>query len=117
MTNSILEIRHQVRSLTPANAEVWFTIVCEHVSPTTEVRGRVVGPHCPSHSTIEIAYPLQRPAGSPTETPFLTARVVIPEPSLWKPDAPFLYRVHVELWEDNERCAEKEFDLGLRTRE
>src|SRR5262245_45147141 len=117
MKNSILEVRHEVRSLTPANAEVWFTIVCEHLTPTTEVRGRVVGPRCPSHTTIEIAYPLQRLADSATGTPAVNTRVVIPEPSLWKSDAPFLYRVHVELWADNERCAEKEFDLGLRTRE
>src|SRR5262245_61056675 len=116
MKNSILEVRHAVRSLTPANAEVWFTLVTNHVTATTQVRGRVVGPRCPSHTTIEIAYPLHQLAYGPEGTSSLITRVVIPEPSLWKADAPFLYRVHVELWEDNERCAEKEFDLGLRTR-
>ena len=116
MKNSILEVRHEVRSLTPANAEVWFTVVTDHVTSTTEIRGRVVGPRCPSHSTIEVAYSLQQLSHN-EKTSSLTMRVVIPEPSLWKPDAPFLYHAHMELWEDGERCAEYEFDLGLRTRE
>jgi hypothetical protein len=113
MKNSIREVHQEVRSLSAALAEVWFTVVADHVTPTTEVRGRVVGPRCPGHTTIEVAYPLQRISHSPEA---LMLRVVIPEPSLWEAQTPFLYRAHVELWQDGERCDEKEFDLGLRTR-
>lgn len=116
MTNQIREVHHQVRSLTPAQAEVWFTVITEPPTFTAEVRGRVVGPRCPSRSTIEIAYPLQRVPYPPEGTAPLTVRVVIPDPSLWKPDAPFLYHAHVELWREGERVGEKEFDVGLRTR-
>ena len=113
MKNSIHEVHHEVRSLTAALAEVCFTVVADRLTPTTEVRGRVVGPRCPGHTTIEVAYPLQRISHS---LEGLTLRVVIPEPSLWEAQTPFLYRAHVELWECGEYCDEKEFDLGLRTR-
>jgi len=116
MQDRIRDVHHQVRSLSPAQAEVWFTVVVEQYAPTMEVRGRVVGPRCPSRTTIEISYPLQRIPYPPDGTPPLTMRVVIPDPSLWRPDAPYLYHAHLELWRDGERVSEKEFDLGLRTR-
>ena len=116
MNNRIIEVRHQVRSLTPAQAEVWFTVVAEQVTPTTEVRGKIVGPRCPSHTTIEVAYPLQRIAYPPEGTPALTVRAVIPDPSLWEPASPFTYRAFVELLQEGQRCDGKELDVGLRMR-
>ena len=116
MANQIREVRHQVRSLSPAQAELWFTVAADNVTPTAEVRGRVVGPRCPARSTIEISYPLQRIPFPPDGTELLTVRVVIPDPSLWTANAPFVYRAHVELWHDGERIDERQFDVGLRTR-
>jgi hypothetical protein len=116
MRNRIGEVRQQVRALTPAQAEIWFTVLAEHVTPRTEVRGRVIGPRCVSRSTIEIAYPLQRIPELPEGTPPLTVRAIIPDPSLWEPAAPFLYRARVELWQDGECCDAQEFDIGLRMR-
>jgi hypothetical protein len=34
----------------------------------------------------------------------LAARVVIPEPSIWEPECPFVYDGVVELWQGDERC-------------
>jgi hypothetical protein len=50
---------------------------------------------------VEVAYPL-RPLPRPDEGPALTARVSIPEASLWEPESPFLYEGTVELWHETE---------------
>jgi beta-galactosidase/beta-glucuronidase len=114
MKNMISELGHRVLSLTPTQAEVWVTVVAEHRTSTTEVRGRFIGPRCSSRTTIEVSYPLQGIANPPQDT--LTVRAVIPEPSMWEPSAPYLYHAHIELWQDGEKCDEREFDLGLRMR-
>lgn len=116
MPNRIREVRYHIQTLSAAQAEIWFTVVAEQATPATEARGRVVGPRCSSRTTIEVAYPLRRIACPPPDTPLLTVRALIPDPSLWEPDAPFLYRAHVELWQDGQRCDHREFDLGLRLR-
>jgi hypothetical protein len=103
MADRITRVEVRNRSLTPAEAEVWLTVHAEAVTAVTEVRGRLMGPSCPYSSTVEVAYPL-RPLLRPAEdVPPLTVRVVIPEPSLWEPESPFLYRGPVELWQGGER--------------
>jgi hypothetical protein len=113
-TNKLCQVTAQVRRLSAAEAEVWFLIDAEQVTPATEVRGRLTGPRCPGVTTVEVAYPL-RPFPRPPEgvTP-LSRRVVVPDPSLWEPGQPFVYRAVVELWEDGRRCDVAEFDYGLR---
>jgi hypothetical protein len=108
MTNRMMQIEIRNRTLTPAEAEVRVTVRAESVTPTTEVRGRLMGPSCPYSSTIEVAYPLRPLAQEP-----LAARVVIPEPSLWEPESPFLYQGPVELWQDGERCGRATVRHGL----
>jgi hypothetical protein len=116
MNNAIVEVGHRIHTLMPTQAEVWFTVVAEQITPGTQIRGRVTGPRCASRMTVEIAYPLQPLLPLPEGTPPLTVRAVIPEPSLWEPASPFLYRARVELWQDGERCDVREFDVGLRMR-
>ena len=53
-----------------------------------------------------MAYPI-RPAGA-------EYRVVIPEGSFWDPISPYLYLVHVELWQDGTKCDEVRLRHGLR---
>lgn len=74
-------------------------VTAEHVTATTEVRGRLVGPRCQYAATIEVAYPMRPHRPAPGSTPAVCARLVIPEPSLWEPASPFLYEGAVELWE------------------
>jgi hypothetical protein len=115
MSNKLLQVIPQLRRLSAAEAEVWLLVETEHVAPTTEVRGRLVGPRCPGVSTIEVAYPLrpfpQHPAG--VGVPPLSRRVVIPEPSLWETEQPYVYRAVVELWEEGQVCDRAEFDYGF----
>ncbi len=65
MDNRIRQIEVRDRSLIPAEAEVWITVTPEHHTPTTEVRGRLMGPRCPYASTVEVAYPPAAPAAGP----------------------------------------------------
>jgi hypothetical protein len=110
MDNHILGVTVQDRVLTPATAELVVTVRVATRSPRAEVRGRLMGPQCPFASTVEIAYPL-RPLPGGDE---LAARVVIPEPSLWDPQSPFLYEGPVELWEDGRRSEVVRVRHGLR---
>ncbi len=114
MSNRIVEIHLENRSLDPVSAEVWVYVRPETLTPTTEVRGRLMGPSCPYSSTVEIAYPL-RPLRQP-EPPagMLRCRVAIPEASLWDVQSPFLYSGPVELWEDGTCVDRSVVRHGLR---
>ncbi|HTU21959.1 MAG TPA: hypothetical protein VMG10_28230 [Gemmataceae bacterium] len=89
----------------------------EHQTPTTEVRGRLMGPRCPYSSTVEVAYPLRplSPSQKPTEPGGLTRRVIIPEAILWEPQCPFLYEGPIELWQDGQRCERVVVRHGMRS--
>jgi beta-galactosidase/beta-glucuronidase len=112
--NRIRQVRTEVHRLSAVEAEVWILIETDETSATTEVRGRLVGPRCPGTSTIEVAYPLRPIPHGPENTPKLSRRVNIPDPSLWAPDRPFVYHAVIELWEDGEFSETAEFDYGLR---
>src|SRR5262245_1291929 len=98
--NQIRSLSLHTRSLCPTEAEVWILPDVAQITRTTELRGRLIGPTCVYASTIEVAYPLQPFPKPPEGVSPLARRVVIPEPSLWAPPHPFLYRAIVELWQD-----------------
>ena len=106
MTNRILRVSLRDHSLLPASSEVRVVVETERRDAGTEIRGRFVGPRCLFAETIEVAYPI-RPVGA-------EYRVVIPEGSFWDPISPYLYLVHVELWQDGTRCEEVRLRHGLR---
>ncbi len=115
MDNRILDVQLEDHSLDPVSAEVRILVRPEHLTPTTEVRGRLVGPTCPFASTVEVAYPLRplrraEPSGPGT----IALRVIIPEASLWDTQSPYLYAGPVELWQDGQRCDRVELRHGLR---
>jgi hypothetical protein len=114
MSNKLGQVSVHVHRLSAAEAEIWLLIEAERVTPMTEVRGRLVGPRCPGVTTIEVAYPLRPFPRQPEGVPLLSRRAVIPEPSLWEPERPYVYRAVVELWEDGQPCDLAEFDYGLR---
>lgn len=115
MTNRILNVSMEDRSLDPISAEVWVTVRLERLTPATEVRGKLMGPSCPYATTVEIAYPLtplKRPEQQEPGT--IRCRAVIPEASLWDLQSPFLYSGPVELWQDGERTGLVTVRHGLR---
>ena len=114
MSNRILQVQVRDHSLDPAQAEVWISVLAEHVTPTTEVRGRLTGPRCVHAATVEVAYSFRPLLRRPDGLADLTVRAVIPEPSLWEPTCPFVYQGVVELWEDGKRCDQAPMRRGLR---
>jgi beta-galactosidase/beta-glucuronidase len=113
MINQIRHVKVENRCLVPAEAELRLTVELDRVTPTTEVRGRLMGPRCPYSSTVEIAYPL-RPSRD-VELDRFVFRVIIPEASLWDPVSPFLYEGPVELWEEGQRVDQVRVSHGLRS--
>jgi Glycosyl hydrolases family 2 len=118
MSNRITGLGAYDRTTPPSDAELLLFVVAEQITATTEVRGRVTGPHCLEASTVEIAYPL-RPAPFARDYPELKdgllVQATIPEASLWEPSRPFLYQVFIELWEDGQCCERTRFAYGFRT--
>ncbi len=114
MSNKFRRVGARLQRLSAAEAEVWVIVEAEQVGPDTEVRGRLVGPHCPGVSTIEVAYPVRAFPRHPDGVPPLSRRVVIPDPALWEPERPYVYRAVVELWEDGRACDRAEFECGLK---
>ncbi|HWG46365.1 MAG TPA: hypothetical protein VN688_26620 [Gemmataceae bacterium] len=117
MDNRIRQLEVHDRSLIPAEAELWITVTAECHTPTTEIRGRLMGPRCPYASTVEVAYPLRPlpPHRTSPQSIGATMRVVIPEASLWEPESPFLYQGPIELWQDGQRRDQIKLSHGLRS--
>jgi hypothetical protein len=117
MDNRIRRISVQTIQPSPAQAEVWITVVPERQTAATEVRGRMMGPRCPYASTVEVAYPLRplSPSQQANEPAGLTRRITIPEASLWEPQCPFLYEGPIELWQDGLLCDRAILRHGLRS--
>jgi hypothetical protein len=99
--------------LTPAEAEVRIGLTLRGLPADAEIRGRLTGPQCPYASTVEVAYPIRMLARPAPDC--LAARVVIPEPSLWEPACPFLYKGPVELLAEGRRLEKWQMTHGLRS--
>src|SRR5580700_4648237 len=106
MANRIKDISMHISRLTPTEAEINITVRPEALAATTEVRGRFVGPRCAFAATVEIAHPLREYSREhdSAASPRLILRAIIPEPCLWDPESPFLYRCEVELWQNGQLC-------------
>ena len=104
MSNRIRNVQITQRRWDAAEAELWVTVEPELLTPTSEVRGRLMGPRCPGITTVEVAYPLRPlPRPQPGQAG-LTMRVIIPDPVAWEPQRPFVYEGPVELWQDGQKC-------------
>jgi hypothetical protein len=117
MTNRIENLMIRDARLDPAEAEILISVCPERVFSTTQVRGRLTGPHCPYANTVQVAYYLREVSREyeTTGDPRISHRVVIPEPNLWEPQTPFLYQGEVELWQGGQRCDQAPVVRGLRT--
>lgn len=111
----ILDVSLRTISVSPTGAELLVGIALDHLQPEWEIRGKLHGPHSPFSTTIELAYPLRSLQQSDSETPNeLQRRVIIPEVSLWEPEAPFLYTGIIEIRENNQRIERATFSYGFR---
>jgi Glycosyl hydrolases family 2 len=116
-SNRLKGIEHYRLAVSPAEADIWFRVVVQRVTPGTEVRGRIVGPRCLFTEMVEVVSRLRSVKHKQEEQVALLARTAFPEPGYWDPHTPLLYRVVVELWQDGQRCEVSGFDLGFRMTE
>jgi hypothetical protein len=116
MTNHLQTIRVRDGRLDPAEAEVWLFAYPERLTSTTRVSGRLVGPRCPYAGTVEVAYPFREQSREyeSTGNAHIALRVIIPEPSFWDPESPFLYQGPADLWEGDQRGDQVQVSHGLR---
>ena len=75
--------------------------------PDVELRGKMTGPHHPTTTTMEVAYPLKPADGG-------AMKVVIPDPNLWTTETAFTYRGRIELWQNGQRIGERDVEIGLK---
>jgi hypothetical protein len=120
MTDRIQSFDVSTGRLDPAEAEVCISVRPERLFSITQARGRFVGPRCPYATTVEVAYPLREHSRDYESigfsgSPHLYLRAIIPEPSLWDPESPFLYEGVLELWQGGQRCNQVRFTHGLHT--
>ena len=111
MMNRILDAYVATHRADPADAELRVVVRTERLRPTTEIKGRLMGPQSVYASTVEIAYPFREL----TRSDHILLRVLIPEPSWWAPQTPLLYEGPLELWQDGERCEQIRLRHGIRT--
>ena len=110
MANRIRDLVVLNHRLDPIETDLHIHVKMDELTASTEVRGRLVGPRCRHASTVEIAYRLHEiERGS-----HIVLRVVIPEPSWWEPQTPFLYQGPLELWQDGVLCDRAEISHGIR---
>jgi len=91
-----VEIRHHV--LNPMEAELHVYFALTRPLEGAELRGRLHGPICPGTDTVQIAYPIKKMHHPKADGHVVVGRIVIPEPSLWDPITPFVYRGFLEIW-------------------
>jgi hypothetical protein len=115
MSARINEVTIKPVRLTPTEAELVVEVTYAPAPPTCELHGRLMGPTCAYSTTVEVAYPIRKSRVSEDDPRKLIGRVIIPEPSWWDPDSPFLYTAVVELWADGRKADESRFSCGLRT--
>lgn len=110
MINRVREIAIVHRRLDPTETLLHITVALDNVTPTTQIKGRLMGPRCVLSSTIEIAYALREVERGDA----ITLAVVIPEPTWWDPESPFVYEGPLELWQDGQLCERVPLRHGIR---
>jgi hypothetical protein len=100
----------------PVESEIDVRFEFQEEISQPQLRGRLTGPHSPYASTVEIAHPIRPlPRAERTASATVDGRIVIPEPSLWNPQAPFLYEGEIELWSSGQPLVRLGISQGLCT--
>jgi hypothetical protein len=115
MPHRILRVEMEDERLEPAVAQMRVRIVTEQAGGNLEVRGRLTGPRCLYASTVEVAYPLAIVPDMESADKEITGRFIVPEPSFWEPETPFLYQASIELMHAGSRVDHARLSHGFRT--
>jgi hypothetical protein len=99
----------EIVHLDPVRAEIVFSFNAAELPADAEIRGKMVGPRCAGVSTVEVAYPLK-----PVANRGAAFQVIIPEPSLWEPQCPYIYDALLEFWHEETCLGKTMLPVGLR---
>jgi hypothetical protein len=115
MSEITTSIRKHLVRLTQAEAEIRFLVSTSAGGADLHIRGRLMGPRCPYSSTIEVAYPLKEIERSvnPTGGTSILLRTVIPDPSMWDPQSPFLYSGPLGIWQADQALEQNTVQIGF----
>jgi hypothetical protein len=113
--NRLKGIQNYKLSISSPEADIWFKVAAQRATAGTEVRGRIVGPRCLFEPSVQAVSPLRSVKHVDDGQAEVIVRTSFPHPYFWNPRNPFLYRVVVELWQDEQLCDVSGFDLGFRT--
>jgi hypothetical protein len=94
-----------VQRLDPALADL--RIEFANLPADVEVGGRLMGPRCAGVSTIEVAYPLRRLAPG-------AYQVLIPEPSFWTVDRPYVYEGPASFYREGVKVGTLHLSISLK---
>ncbi|MCE9604463.1 MAG: hypothetical protein K8U03_06100 [Planctomycetia bacterium] len=80
-----------------------------------KITGRVEGPKCRYSHTLPARIPVQFRGMKTTDgKSLLVGEAIVPDPNMWTPELPFLYRATVEVRRGAEVIASYEQDFGIR---
>lgn len=96
--------------LTSQAAKVYAQLPAGVLEPDQELLGEVHGPFCAGTRTLPARMSLRYLGADPA--PLATA--LIPDPSIWLPELPATYRVHLRVVQQGRTLSETEMPLGLR---
>ena len=116
MSENAFSVRKHIVRLTPAEAEIRFLVSFPDSADDLHVRGRLMGPRCPYASTVEVAYPLrelERTQDQDGGSASILLRTVIPEPSMWDPESPFLYSGPLGIWQGDRQLEQQNVQIGF----
>ena len=116
MSENVFSFRKHIVRLTPAEAEIRFLVSFPPSAKDLHVRGRLMGPRCPYAATVEVAYPLrelERAQDHAGGSASILLRTVIPEPSMWDPESPFLYSGPLGIWEGDRQLEQQNVQIGF----
>jgi hypothetical protein len=113
MSDRIQAVIVRAIRLTPTEAELAVKLDVSAAAADAEVHGRLMGPRCRYSSTVEVAYPVRQLPRETFGPGTPLGRVIIPEPSWWDPQSPFLYGGPIDLWEGGQSVQRVQTRCGL----
>lgn len=113
MTARMSDVTIRPTRLTPTEAVLAVELHTTMLTPTMELRGRLMGPNCLYSTTIEVAHPIRMTEKKSGHPATIRGKLVIPEPAWWDPQSPFLYHGPIEFWEHEHKIDETRVRIGL----
>jgi beta-galactosidase/beta-glucuronidase len=94
--------------VSPMEARV---LACFRGEENVTLKGTLRGPYCETARTLPAEFPFHKTKARNRPT----AEAVVPDPCLWSPELPHIYRAEVEAHCDGKLIAEYHGEIGLKS--